>query len=170
MTRPATREDAAAFAATIAAAQQTWLHWAGEEFQPYDVEQLSRQWEDRLNDPDTLAFTADDEQGRVIAVAAAGPEAASFEPSLTRSDSAHLSTLFALPESHGSGVAQDLHDHLLSALEHAGYRTVRLWVPERAAQARRFYEKNRWKPTGKETAFAGIARIEARRHVPQHPE
>lgn len=106
----------------------------------------------------------------MIAVVAAGPEAASFEPSRISADSAHLSTLFALPESHGSGAAQKLHDHLLSALEHAGYRTVRLWVPERAAQARRFYEKNGWTPTGKETVFAGIARIEMRRLVRQHPE
>jgi ribosomal protein S18 acetylase RimI-like enzyme len=106
----------------------------------------------------------------VIAVAAAGPEAASFEPSRTSTDSAHLSALFALPESHGSRAAQKLHDHLLVALEHAGYRTVRLWVPERAAQARRFYEKNGWKPTGKTTTFAGISRLEMRRHVLQNPE
>lgn len=170
MIRPATREDAEAFAATIVAAQQTWLHWAGEEFQTYDLEQLSRQWEHRLDEQATLAFTADDGQGRVVAVAAAGPEEASFEPSRTSADSAHLSTLFALPESHGSGAAQDLHDHLLTALRDAGYRTVRLWVPERAERARRFYGRNGWAQTGRRTVFAGLPRIEMRRPLWQGAE
>lgn len=62
-------------------------------------------------------------------------------------------------------MAQELHDHLLASLRHAGYRIVRLWVPEGAAQARRFYERNDWVLTGKMTAFAGLARVEMRRVV-----
>jgi nicotinamidase-related amidase/GNAT superfamily N-acetyltransferase len=163
--RTATRDDAEAFATVITAAQATWVSWAGAAFQPYDAGHLAEQWSSRLVDPATLAFVAGDEQGQVVAVAAAGPEAASFEPSDTSAGSAHLSTLFALPESHGSGVAQELHDRLLAALRHAGYRTVRLWVPEGAAQARRFYERNGWTLTGKTTVFAGLARVEMRRDV-----
>jgi ribosomal protein S18 acetylase RimI-like enzyme len=163
--RTATRDDAEAFATVITAAQATWVSWAGAAFQPYQAGHLAEHWSSRLTDPATLAFVACTEQGQVVAVAAAGPEAASFEPSDTSADSAHLSTLFALPESHGSGVAQELHDHLLVALGHAGYRTVRLWVPEGAAQARRFYERNGWTLTGKTTVFAGLARVEMRRSV-----
>lgn len=165
MIRAATRDDAEAFATVIAAAQATWSTWAGEAFQPYDAGQLAEQWSSRLADPATLAFVACDEAGRVVAVAAAGPEAGSFEPSDTSTASAHLSTLFALPEHHGGGVAQALHDHLLAVLRYAGYHTVRLWVPEGATQARRFYERNGWASTGKITAFAGLARVEMRRDV-----
>jgi GNAT superfamily N-acetyltransferase len=160
--RTATRDDAEAFATVVTAAQVTWASWAGEAFQPYEAGQLAEQWSSRLTDPATLAFVACTEQGQVVAVAAAGPEAASFEPSDASTCSAHLSTLFALPECHGSGAAQELHDHLLAALRHAGYRTVRLWVPEGAAQARRFYERNGWTLTGKTTVFAGLTRVEMR--------
>lgn len=163
MIRTASTADAEAFAVVITAAQATWVSWAGEAFQPYDARQLAEQWSSRLIDSATTAFVACAEKGQVVAVAAAGPEAASFEPSDTSADSAHLSTLFALPETHGSGVARGLHDHLLASLRHTGYRTVRLWVPEGAAQARRFYERNGWTLTGKTTVFAALTRVEMRR-------
>lgn len=165
MIRAATKGDAEAFAVVITSAQATWLSFAGEAFQPYEARQLAEQWSHRLEDPTTLAFVAYDEGGQVVAVAAAGPEATSFEPSSASTDSAHLSTLFALPESHGTGVAQELHDHVLAALRCAGYRTVRLWVPAEAAQARRFYERNSWALTGKTALFAGLTRVEMRRHT-----
>lgn len=163
--RPASKDDAKAFANVVAAAQETWVSWAGVEFQPYDAEQLSEQWSQRLDDLTTTSFVCTDANGLVIAVAAAGPEARSFEPSSTRPDSAHLSTLFALPDYHGSGAAQELHDHLLSSLAAESYGTVRLWVPREASRARRFYTRNGWVETGTETNFAGLLRTELRRSI-----
>ncbi len=165
MIRVANKDDAAAIAYVIATAQKTWVTWVGDEFQPYDVAHLSEQWSQRLDDLATISFVFTDARGYVIAVAAAGPEASSLKPSSTRLDSAHLSTLFALPDSHGSGVAQDLHDHLLAALVTERYCTVRLWVPQDANRARRFYARNGWAETGMQTHFAGLQRTELRRSI-----
>lgn len=163
MLRLATRDDAQAFAAVVTAAQSTWASWAGDAFRPYDPEQLVTQWAARMDDHATIAFVATDVAGHVIAVAVAGPEATSFEPSNPGWDSAHLSTLFVLPENHGTGEAQALHDQLLVTLTEAGYRTVRLWVPEGASRARRFYDRNGWLLTAHRTVFAHLPRVEMRR-------
>jgi GNAT superfamily N-acetyltransferase len=80
-------------------------------------------------------------------------------------DSAHLSTLFALPENHGTGAAQAFHDQLLVTLTEAACRTVRLWVPEGATRARRFYERNGWLLTGRRTVFAHLPRVEMRQPI-----
>jgi GNAT superfamily N-acetyltransferase len=163
MIRPATRDDAQAFATVVTASQSTWTSWAGDAFQPYNPEQLVTQWAARLDDPDTIAFVTTDVAGHVTAVASAGPEATSFEPSNLGRKSAHLSTLFALPENHGTGEAQSLHDQLLITLVEADYHTIRLWVPEGATRARRFYERNGWLLTGHRTVFAHLPRVEMRR-------
>ncbi len=165
MIRPANKDDATAIAYVIATAQKTWVTWAADEFQPYDITQLSEQWAQRLDDCTAISIVYTDARGYIVAVAAAGPEASSFKPSSMSSDSAHLSTLFVLPDSHGSGAAQDLHDHLLSALAAEGFRTVRLWVPQDANRARRFYARNGWDETGMQTHFAGLLRAELRRNI-----
>lgn len=165
MIRLANKDDTEAIAYVIATAQKTWATWAGDELQLYDVAQLSEQWSQRIDDLTTISFVYTDAHGHVVAVAAAGPEALSFKPSSTRPASAHLSTLFVLPDSHGSGAAQKLHDHLLSALTEERYCTVRLWVPQDASRARRFYARNRWDETGIQTHFAGLLRTELRRSI-----
>jgi GNAT superfamily N-acetyltransferase len=160
--RTAISADAYAFAEVITAAQSTWIEWAGEALTPYDVAELTVTWRARLEDPTTIAHISVT-GGRITAVAAAGPEAASFQPSRLESTSAHLSTLFALPETHGDGSTQALHDAVLAELAARGYQTVRLWVPAGAQRARRFYERNGWAATGATTLFAGLERVEMRR-------
>ena len=146
----------------ITAAQSTWVEWAGAALTPYDVAELTATWRARLEDPTTIAFVSLTEE-RITAVAAAGPEAASFQPSRIEDVSAHLSTLFALPETHGDGSTQALHSAVLVELAACGYETVRLWVPAGASRARRFYERNDWAATGATTLFAGLERVEMRR-------
>jgi ribosomal protein S18 acetylase RimI-like enzyme len=163
--RLANKDDTEAIAYVVSTAQKTWVTWAGAELQLYDVAQLSEQWSQRIDDLTTISFVYTDARGHVVAVASAGPEALSFKPSSTSPDSAHLSTLFALPDFHGSEAAQDLHDHLLSALTAKRYCTVRLWVPRDADRARRFYARNGWAATGVQTHFAGLLRTELRRSI-----
>lgn len=66
---------------------------------------------------------------------------------------------------HGTGAAQELHDVLLALLRERHYTTVRLWVPDGALRARRFYIRNDWTETGTTTCFVGLARVEMRRSV-----
>jgi hypothetical protein len=162
--RLATRSDAVSFAEVIVAAQSTWLSWAGDAFQPYDTADLVRTWEARLSRDSTVAL-CDEQDGTLVAVASAGLESDSFEPSHVSDTAAHLSTLFARPEVHGSRVGQCLHDALLVELASRKFSTVRLWVPTGAARARRFYLRNGWLETGAVTNFAGLERIEMRRQV-----
>ena len=148
----------------IAEAQAAWRTWSGDSFEPYDLFDLTETWRQRLLDGLTVALCAV-ENGRIVAVAAAGPERGSFEPSDPSDTSAHLSTLFARPAAHGSGVAQRLHDALIAQLVVRGFTIVRLWVPAGARRARRFYVRNEWEATGKVTTFAGLERLEMRRPV-----
>jgi GNAT superfamily N-acetyltransferase len=53
-----------------------------------------------------------------------------------------LCQLFVRPDAWGTGVASELHDRAVEL----GAR--RLWVMERNARARRFYEKRGWRPDG----------------------
>jgi GNAT superfamily N-acetyltransferase len=163
--RRATQDDAPAFAAVIAAGQATWRSWAGPKFEPYRIDELRNVWAERLSASTTVAFCFE-EPGSIHAVAAAGPEALSHQPTYFTSDSAHLSTLFARPESHGTGATQALHDELLKQLGLLGYTAARLWVPAGAVPARRFYVRNSWFATGKGVRFAGLDRLEMRRTLP----
>ena len=165
MIRLANKDDTEAIAYVISTAQKTWVTWANDELQLYDVAQLSEQWSQRIDNLTTISFVYTDAHSHVVAVASAGPEALSFKPSSTNPDSAHLSTLFALPDYHGSGAVQDLHDHLLLTLTAERYCTVRLWVPQDASRARRFYARNGWNETGTQTHFAGLLRTELRRSI-----
>lgn len=162
--RAAVPTDASGLAEVIAEAQATWRDWAGTAFEPYDVDELTETWRVRPLDEETMALCVE-EEGRVVAVAAARPEHRSFEPSDTSSTSAHLSPFYVRPEYHGSGMAQRLHDALLAELAACGFTTVRLFVPLGAVPARRFYTRNQWVETGKRIMFEGLERIEMRRLV-----
>ncbi|HCT76560.1 MAG TPA: GNAT family N-acetyltransferase [Micromonosporaceae bacterium] len=59
-----------------------------------------------------------------------------------------LYALFVLPQAHGTGVAQRLHEQSLSTLYSMGYRRFLLWVYEGNARAIRFYEKAGWRHDG----------------------
>jgi GNAT superfamily N-acetyltransferase len=61
---------------------------------------------------------------------------------------AHVSNLFVRKDHWGSGLARRLH---AAAVEHArdqGYQQLRLYVAEGQARARRFYEREGWRPVG----------------------
>lgn len=163
MLRRATPSDAHSFAQVITEAQASWT-WAGDGLERYETDSLATSWESRLSQIDTVAWCWI-VKDMVVGVVAAGPEHASLEPSSEVTTSAHLSTLFVLPEAHGTGAAQQLHDALLGDLVELGYTSVRLWVPEGAARARSFYARNGWAATGGATTFAGLDRLELRRQL-----
>ena len=164
MIRLATPPDATGIASVITAAQASWSTWAGDAFEPYNLSRLTKVWQSRLVDPGV--FTAVwDSAGTVCAVVSFNSELDSFAPSNLASSSAHLSTLFCLPDHQGTGVALSLHDEAVAAMRERGYLSTRLWVPSSAAQARRFYLKNLWTDTGRTVLFAGLDRTEMRREL-----
>jgi GNAT superfamily N-acetyltransferase len=63
---------------------------------------------------------------------------------------AYLWQMFVRRDWQGSGLAGPLLDRLLEEAARRGYERVVLWTPAGATQARRFYEREGFKLTGKE--------------------
>lgn len=161
--RRADAADSLSFANVIVQAQSTWLEWGGASFEPYELPKLTDQYTEMLRRDHTQAFMLFDALDTPLAVAAAVPESVSYEPSTLDTASAHLSALFTLPQYHGTGVSQTLHNHTIDKLAESGYKTARLWVPSEAGRSVCFYTKNLWDMTGGRTYFAGLERLEMRR-------
>ncbi len=163
MIRPAVIDDADVIADIIISCREDWRSWAGEALEKHDHKELAAFWVDRIANPENSTLCYD--KGEVLVVSSAGPERDSYEPSSQSSQSAHLSTFFARPTMHGSGVSAQIHDALLTELKTRKCTTVRLWVPAGAARARSFYARKKWAETGKTTMYAGLERLEMRRDV-----
>ena len=59
-----------------------------------------------------------------------------------------LDGLYVAPEWWGKGVADLLHDRALELVHELGSSRCHLWVLEKNARARRFYERRGWRKNG----------------------
>jgi GNAT superfamily N-acetyltransferase len=75
---------------------------------------------------------------------------------------AHLWQLFVTRELWGSGVAAELIQAAVEEARSRGYERMRLFTPRDHARARRFYEREGWRPTGLEIEgdLLGLAIVE----------
>jgi GNAT superfamily N-acetyltransferase len=79
----------------------------------------------------------------------------SFEPSRIRGEPvahdrlAYLRLLAVDPSRWGSGLAAELMVWAIEAMRDAGYASAYLWCGEANARARRFYEREGWRPDGR---------------------
>jgi ribosomal protein S18 acetylase RimI-like enzyme len=160
--RTAQPDDALAAATVVCAARDTWASWAGDALEPQTPAGELNDWATRIADPRKTTQVAVDRHG-IIGVISYNAEADSSPPHSGGAHSGHLSMLFVLPECHGQGVADQLHDHMCADLSARGFDSIRLRVPAGAAQARRFYERHGWRETGWSTPMAGLLRVEYRR-------
>jgi diamine N-acetyltransferase len=168
--RVATPEDAEAILENGMAGIDTYREWAPTEWEPFatglaDIERLRA----RLADDEVwclLALDGDELAGHV-----------SLSP-ITHEDPDHAPPgminvwqMFVRRPWQGSGVAARLMAAAVAEAGRRGYRRLRLWTPEGAAQARRFYEREGWTHTGtvrRETDF-GLPLVEYQREVPPQP-
>jgi GNAT superfamily N-acetyltransferase len=84
---------------------------------------------------------------------------------------AHLWQLFVRSSLWGTGVAGDLHAAAIAAAAKRGFGVMRLFTPAANARARRFYEREGWRPNG-EPAFEGglgLEVLEYRRALGRSP-
>ena len=88
-----------------------------------------------LSNPDAVVLVATDGSGHV----AWRPEG----------DRAHLLALFVEREAWGSGVARHLHARALETMRERGFTEASLHTPAGNARARRFYEREGWRRTGR---------------------
>lgn len=100
--------------------------------------------------------------GHTTIQAAATSMAPADEPAL-----AHLRALFVEPEWWGSGLARELHTAALAEATRQGFSSIRLFTPVAQARARRFYEREGWRPAGTAEQYAaGLPVMEYRRELP----
>jgi GNAT superfamily N-acetyltransferase len=121
-------------------------------FAPAGWEPPAPNWEldrlrERLADPEVWCLLAERE-GRSVGHVSLLPAAKhlrwpSPEPGLVQ-----LWHLFVRTDWWGSGLAPALHAEVLREAAARGYREMRLFTPTAQARARRFYEREGWKPVG----------------------
>ena len=81
--------------------------------------------------------------GHLVALPAAASRAPDPDPDL-----GHLLSLFVRPAHWGTGLAADLHARGLAAARDRGFRSMRLFTAAAHGRARRFYEREGWRPAG----------------------
>jgi GNAT superfamily N-acetyltransferase len=94
-------------------------------------------WRERL-EQDYVAWVAEAED-RIVGFAAAGP-------SRTEQDAGELYAIYVLPDSWGSRAAPELMAAAHEWFAQEGYATAMLWVLADNPRARRFYEREGWRP------------------------
>jgi GNAT superfamily N-acetyltransferase len=92
-----------------------------------------------------LAFAGDEAVG-VVSLAVTTAADARVPPE----GAVYLWQMFVRRDWQGSGLGGALLDRLLEEARRRGYERVVLWTPAGAAQARRFYEREGFTPTGEE--------------------
>jgi GNAT superfamily N-acetyltransferase len=97
-----------------------------------------------LADPDLICLVAEAEGalvGQITLLPAAHAPHPVEDPSL-----GHISNLFVRRDHWGTGVAAQLHSGALDAAAARGFKELRLFVAAGQARARRFYEREGWRP------------------------
>jgi ribosomal protein S18 acetylase RimI-like enzyme len=127
-----------------------YSHIFPREAPPPPREELVAQWDHWLKgdwDGGRRAFIAEVD-GATVGVVVAGFDA--IEPAV-----GHLARLYVAPESWGQGVGSALHAAAMDHLRNDGFAEATLWVLERNARARAWYERLGWQSTGeRKTVYA----------------
>lgn len=139
--------------------QAAYEHALGaERLAEISLERRRAQWESWLADPrpDWRIFVAE-QGGRVRGFASVGD-------SRDEPGEGELFAIYVLQEAWGAGSGPALMAAALDALRGGGYPTATLWVLEDNPRARRFYEREGWKPDGgrREEVFLGVPVAEVR--------
>jgi GNAT superfamily N-acetyltransferase len=159
--RPATRADASAVAVTLIEGFDSYRAWAPSEWTPPTVgEGEADMFARALARPDvwfTVAVSDDEVVGHV-ALSLSTRE----DPGPPPAGTVFVWQLFVRPAWHGHGVATELMRGAVAEAAERGFSDMRLWTPEGAGRARRFYEREGWTLTGRvhETSVIGVPTVE----------
>jgi len=106
-----------------------------------------------------------DEPG-IVGYASFGPELDVFapwphpvSPAGQQGQVGELYALYVHPSWWSTGTGRALMDHVLAKVSRAGYPDVMLWVLERNARARRFYERAGFQPDGASHVLDGLGGV-----------
>jgi GNAT superfamily N-acetyltransferase len=144
--RPGSRHDLGMMADNLEEGFGTYRSWAATGWKPPSrVEMLLGMMQRFTQDGSwcVVAFTA---EGEAAGHATARPEV--DEHDRPRPGLARLTHLFVRRPFWGSGVADVLHEQILTGMSERGFSSACLWTPVGQARARAFYERNGWRATG----------------------
>ena len=166
-TRLATPSDAGAVAATITEGFETYRAWAPAEWTPPVVgEGDPNRFARALARPD-VSFLVAMSDGAVIGHVALSLSTRE-DPGPPPPGAVFIWELFVRPAWHGQGVATMLMHAGVTEAVKRGFSLMRLWTPEGAGRARRFYEREGWTLTGQGHCRSdfGLATVEYGRRIP----
>jgi GNAT superfamily N-acetyltransferase len=148
VTRLATPSDAGAVAATISEGFETYRAWAPSDWTPPVVGEGDRErFAGALARPDVWFLVAESD-GTVIGHVALSLSTRE-DPGPPPPGTVFIWQLFVRPAWHGHGTASVLMRAAVAEALTRGFSHMRLWTPEGAARARRFYEREGWALTGR---------------------
>ena len=148
VTRLATPSDARAVSVNIIEGFETYRAWAPADWTPPPV---------REGDPERFAAAlartdvwflvavTDSEVTGHVALSLSTRE----DPGPPPPGGVFVWQLFVRPVWHGRGVATELMDAAVAEAIRRGCSNMRLWTPQGAGRARRFYEREGWALTGR---------------------
>lgn len=112
-------------------------------------------------------FVVSDGAGEIAGFASVGPARAPLDPG--DEGLGELWVINTAPHVWGSGAGRALHDRVVGRLAELGHSAAVLWVVERNARARRFYERLGWHPDGtarsEDIGGATVAEVRYRRRL-----
>src|ERR1700733_8556616 len=102
----------------------------------------------------------------IVGYASFGPELDVFapwphpmSPAGRQGEVGELYALYVHPDWWSTGTGRSLMDHVLAKVSRAGFPNVMLWVLERNARARRFYERAGFRPDGASHVLDGLGGV-----------
>jgi GNAT superfamily N-acetyltransferase len=164
--RTATTDDAEQVADVLNEGFEGYRSFAPRGWEPPPAAGELRSVRARLADPATWCLLAEVDgapAGHVALMPAALHSAwPSDDPGL-----GHVWQLFVRPPWQGSGLASELHARLVARAGERGLRELRLFTPAGQARARRFYEREGWRPAAAEfdEPALGLVLVEYRRAI-----
>jgi len=120
---------------------------------------------ERLLVPNKHTWVAMDNH-EIVGLVSWQPELDSSSPSNQANQAdAHLNVLYVIETHRGAGLAELLHNKALTLASIQGYQRIRLWRPEAALAAQKFYLRNGYHETGVTETFSGMKMFELRRTI-----
>jgi len=146
------------------AAIQVWRAANIARQRPPSAARVARIWE-KLADPDAcLVIGRVDTRGEMLAMALAEPGRAEDGDGAVVPGSGHVSMLFVHPDFWGQGVGSQLLQGLHDRASERGWSSLKLWTRGSNLRARRLYEGQGYRASGRETSLeAGDLIIELAR-------
>jgi GNAT superfamily N-acetyltransferase len=139
--------DAEVIATVLAEAFEGYRAWAPRHWTPpITTATEAARLRGALADPEVWCLLALSED-EVIGHVALSPFTVE-DPQRPPVGTTNLWHLFMRPAWQGCGVAAQLMAAAVAEADRRGFMTLRLWTPQGAGRARRFYEREGWKATG----------------------